>query len=78
MFSFGKLLVLALMIGAVVLAYRWHRRFEQFRAARARSRAAEVRPRLAVEDMVKCQTCGVYIPVHGAGDCGQAGCPYRR
>ena len=78
MFSFGKLLTLGLMIGAVVLIYRWHRRFEQFRATRARARAAEVGSQRAIEDMVKCRACGVYVPARGAGDCRYADCPYRR
>ena len=77
MFSFGKLLFLALMIGTVVLVFGWYRRFERFRTDRVRARTAAVRPQRAVEDMVKCRTCGVYISARGAGDCGQAGCPYR-
>jgi len=78
MFSFGKLLVLALMIGAVVVVGRWLRRFERLRTARTRDRAAAVRPPRAIEDMVKCRTCGVYIPTHGSEDCGRAGCQHRR
>ncbi len=77
MFSFGKLLTLALMIGLVVMAYRWHRRFEQYRTARARARRAAVRPQPAIEDMIKCRACGVYVPARGARDCGYADCPYR-
>jgi len=40
MFSFGKLLVLALMIGAVVVVGRWLRRFERLRTARTRDPTA--------------------------------------
>ena len=76
--SLGKLLVLALMIGAVVMAYRWIGRVQALRAGRAPARAArETAPPMATEDMAKCQVCGVYRAVRGAAACDRADCPSR-
>ncbi len=71
----SKLITLLLLIGAVYMLWRWQSRIERTRREAARA-AAE--PRVATETMVKCQSCGVYVPARGARDCGKAECPYRR
>ncbi len=70
----SKLITLLLLIGAVYMLWQWQRRAERARVDAAR--AAE--PRIPTETMVKCRSCGVYVPAKGAHDCGYADCPYRR
>jgi len=74
----AKLLMLAALIGAVLTAFRWYGRFQQFQARRARTEAEASQPRQLTEEMVKCRVCGVYVPTRGARDCGYADCPYPR
>ena len=73
MFSIGKVLMLAALIGAVLTAYRWLRRVEKLRERAART---AVQPRLVTEEMIKCKVCGVYVPARGARNCGYADCPF--
>ncbi|MEI6557238.1 MAG: hypothetical protein WCO00_02440 [Rhodospirillaceae bacterium] len=68
----GKLITVLVLLGAVYVAWRWHRRTEQVRAARA------AEPQIATETMVKCRVCGVYGPAEGARSCGYADCPHDR
>jgi len=75
MFSIGKLVMLAALIGAVLLAYRWFHRLEKLRE---RARRAAAQPRLVTEEMVKCKVCGVYVPARGTRTCGYADCPFER
>jgi uncharacterized protein len=80
--SFGKLLVLALLILAVWYGFKYAGRVEQVRQAVKRARAQQQRggrdagPRLQAEDMVKCHSCGTYVAAHGVGKCGQPDCPW--
>jgi hypothetical protein len=75
-FSFGKLLVLAAVIGAVWYGYRWWQRVqkvtrdEEAMLARERARAP------SGEDMIKCPACDTYLSPKGARSCGRSECPY--
>lgn len=93
MFSFSKILLLALVIGAVWFGWRWFQRVDAVRRdqlrrpaapqpAPRRDSAAEA-PRAAsqgasAEDMEKCPECGAYVAPRSATSCGRAGCPYGR
>jgi uncharacterized protein len=79
--SFGKLLVLALLILAIWYGFKYAGRVEQVRQAvkRARTSAGQQRgggQRLQAEDMVKCRACGTYVAAHGVGKCGRPDCPW--
>jgi ribosomal protein L32 len=80
--SFGKLLVLALLVLAIWYGFKYAGRMEQVRQAVKRARAAAEQkrsggpPRLQAEDMVKCRICGTYVAAHGVGKCGQPDCPW--
>lgn len=48
-------------------------------AARGHRRTAGREPRggvAQVEDMVKCRTCGAYVPVRSPSRCGRNDCPF--
>ncbi|MDB5411407.1 MAG: hypothetical protein JWL84_6319 [Rhodospirillales bacterium] len=82
--SFGKLLVLALLILAIWYGFKYAGRVEQVRQAVKRARAAAAgqqrgggAQRLQAEDMVKCRACGTYVAAHGAGKCGRTDCPWQ-
>ncbi|HUK59852.1 MAG TPA: hypothetical protein VLV50_11530 [Stellaceae bacterium] len=81
--SFGKLIVLALVVAVVWTVFRYARRVEA--TARALRRELERRrgggqaPRsIAAEDLVKCSVCGAYVAGRAAQSCGRPDCPYGR
>jgi uncharacterized protein len=90
MFGFGlqKLLVLALLIGAVWYGFKYFSRYEGSRkkvanAARkaakmAAGKAAEPEPQAepVAQDMERCETCGDFVAVQGVTSCGREACPY--
>lgn len=81
--SFGKLVLLIIVILVVWYGYKYVARLEQIRQALYRARrAAEAQrqggapPRLKAEDMVKCRACGAYVAAEGAGRCSRGDCPW--
>jgi hypothetical protein len=77
--SFGKLVVLAIIIVVVWNVFRYARRMEA--VSRALRRELDLRrhrarpaPRgIAAEDLAKCARCGAYVSKGAA--CGRADCP---
>ncbi|HUZ73849.1 MAG TPA: hypothetical protein VMU87_12770 [Stellaceae bacterium] len=84
-FSFGKLVVLAVIIAVVWSAFKYAHRIEEIRRAVRREAAGrrqaaqrERGPALAAEDLVKCARCGAYVAAHSTAACGRADCPWGR
>ena len=82
--SFGKLVVLVVIVVLVWSMFKHARRIEEVKttfrremAARRRSSTAK-RPTIAAEDLVKCDRCGSYVAAQGASPCGRADCPWGR
>ena len=87
---FSKILLLALVIGAVWFGWRWYNRVgavgrERLRERQARKPgganpfAGKQRPTgLPAEDMEKCPECGAYVAPRSAVSCGRPACPYGR
>ncbi|MGH6962164.1 MAG: hypothetical protein ACREE7_16915 [Dongiaceae bacterium] len=76
--SFGKILVLVLVVLAVWYGFRLIGQLDRQRkelARRNRDKPA-ARAGAGIEDMIKCGACGTYLPAHGAASCGKADCPY--
>ena len=92
MMSLSKILLLALVIGAVWFGWRWINRVQAIGRARntprrpdgRRDAAAGQPPREArtsaaeAEDMEKCPECGAYVAPRSAVSCGRPACPYGR
>ncbi|MGF7172929.1 hypothetical protein [Azospirillum doebereinerae] len=92
MLSFSKLLLLALVIGAVWFGWRWVTRVNAIGRDRAaakrrdsaaagparRSAAPPPSPAGDAEDMEKCPECGAYVAPYSAVSCGRPACPYGR
>ncbi len=94
MLSLSKLLLLALVIGAVWFGWRWVNRVsaigrERTAARQRNSGTAAPRPSGAApsaaratddgaEDMEKCPECGAYVAPRHAVSCGRPPCPYGR
>ncbi len=88
MFSFSKLLLLALLTGIVWFGWRWLQRVDTVRRGQVRRQAApspyhnqRVEPAggpHTAQDMEKCPECGAYVAPHSAIACGRPGCPYGR
>jgi len=90
MFGFGlqKLLVLAMLIGAVWYGFKYFSRFYESRkkvekvprkaAQKAAGKAAEPAPEdePVAQDMERCETCGDFVAVDGVTACGREACPY--
>lgn len=86
MFGFGlqKLIVLALIIGAVWYGFKFYSRLDGARgkvekaARKAADRVAgePAAPEPAAQDMERCETCGDFVTVGGATACGREACPY--
>ena len=81
--SFGKLLVLGLLIAIVWYGFKYAARVEAMRARPARqqpraggSGGVPRAPAKPVEDLVKCPRCGAYVAAHGAANCGKPDCPW--
>lgn len=80
MFSFGKLVTLALLIGGIWMAMRWLET-RRVRAERADSVNHARRERVRngpeePEDLIQCRVCGVYGPADRGRDCSRSDCPY--
>ncbi|WP_448191149.1 hypothetical protein [Azospirillum sp. sgz301742] len=91
MLSFSKLILLALVIGAVWFGWRWFQRVDAVRREHLRRQAAprpaasphrgaqpEPARDVSAEDMEKCPECGAYVAPRSATSCGRTGCPYGR
>jgi len=90
MLSLSKLLLLALVIGAVWYGWRWVNRVnaigrERTAAKRREATSPTQRPSSAAtapsgdaEDMEKCPECGAYVAPRHAVSCGRPPCPYGR
>ena len=84
-FSFGKLVVLAIIIAVVWSAFKYARRIDEIRRAARREMAARGQTAAsgrgsvrAAEDLVKCQRCGSFVAAVSGAACGRADCPRRR
>jgi len=71
-FSFGKLLLLALVLAGLWLAFR-----VIGRKRRLPDRGRRGGTRIAAEDMTGCPRCGVYVSARRAAPCARTDCPYR-
>lgn len=90
MLSLSKLLLLALVIGAVWYGWRWVNRVNAIGRERTaakrrdtasptqRSSSAATAPSGDAEDMEKCPECGAYVAPRHAVSCGRPPCPYGR
>ncbi len=72
-FSLSKLVVLALIVGAVWYGFRWLQR----RQLPGRPSGGKVgrRPAAPSHDLAACERCGVFVPVSGGRRCDRADCP---
>ncbi len=84
-FSFGKLVVLAIIIAVVWSAFKYAHRIEEIRrtvrremAARREAPSRGREPMRSAEDLVKCERCGSYVASHSIAACGRADCPRGR
>jgi hypothetical protein len=81
-FSFGKLLLLVLLILVVWTAFKYMRRIEAIRRVlrdeMQRRQATRRPPPLPAEDLVKCASCAAYVAARNATNCGRADCPWGR
>jgi hypothetical protein len=76
MLSLGKILLLVIVIGGAWFGYRIWRRYEAIQAAKEQARAqGRQAPPIGVE-MVKCISCGTYVPKAAAGTCANCGRAY--
>ena len=75
MFSVPKLIVLALIVGAV---WYFFKIVNRGRAVEAEEREQEQvrRDRTDAVDMTKCSVCGDFVPASGTTSCGRDGCPF--
>ena len=85
MFGFGlqKLLLLALIIGAVWYGFKYFSRLDNLRGKvekTARKAAEKVAGKPAqpttAQDMERCETCGDFVAQGSATACGREACPY--
>jgi hypothetical protein len=74
MLSFGKILVLAALVCAVLVAFR---RFGGGRGGAAGG-ASPTPPAPAPQTLERCPDCGVYYLSGAAEPCARAECPRRR
>jgi len=82
--SFGKLVVLAIVIAVVWTVFRYARRMDaatralrrELERRRERAQPAAGRTTIAAEDLVKCDRCGAYVAARGGASCGRPGCPW--
>ncbi|SMF81978.1 uncharacterized protein SAMN02982917_5270 [Azospirillum oryzae] len=93
MISLSKIILLALVIGAVWYGWRWVNRVQEIGRARTAARRPDGRrdaagassrdsgthtPAMEAEDMEKCPECGAYVAPRSAVSCGRPACPYGR
>lgn len=80
--SLQKLLVLALLVGAVWYGFKFFGRLDESRkrvervAKKAATKAAQRSTDAEAEDMVRCEACGDYVAAGSASSCGREECPY--
>ena len=80
--SFGKLVVLAIVVAIVWTVFRYARRMDA--TARTLRRELERRRQVpsgrpaAAEDLVKCARCGAYVAGRAQASCGRPDCPFGR
>ena len=73
MLSFGKILLLAGVILAVIVVWRWLKSRDRDDAP-PKARAGRSKRGTLTQDMEACPACGTFVPV-GTGACGRAECP---
>ena len=78
MFSLPKLLVLLLIIGGVIAAFRLAGTVRRLKADAAARAEAEARAQLRTEELLKCPTCGAYGPAGSREPGDRAECPHCR
>ena len=89
MFGFGlqKLLLLAVIVGAVWYGFKFFGRLDatKDRVAKAARKTADkvaggaAEPSDAVsQDMERCETCGDFVAAGSAKSCGREACPYTK
>jgi hypothetical protein len=84
--SFGKLVVLAILVAIVWYGFKYAGRVQavsramrrEMEARRARPRPAASARAIAAEDLVKCDACGSYVAANSTSACGRADCPWGR
>jgi len=81
--SFGKLILLGVIIVVVWSAFKYAQRIEAVRRAVRREMAARRErqargPSVPAEDLVKCKSCGAYVAARSTAACGRADCPWGR
>ncbi len=89
MFGFGlqKILLLAVIVGAVWYGFKFFGRLDaaKDRVAKTARKAADrvagggaaAEPAdAAAQDMERCETCGDFVAVGSAKSCGREACPY--
>jgi hypothetical protein len=76
--SFGKFVVLAILILVVWYGFKHVMRTERVRQGPAPKRTAgeSGSRRIEAEDMTKCASCGAYVAARGASNCGRPDCPW--
>ena len=89
-FSLTKLLFTVAAVLAVWYGFKWVGRMQVQRNASAKEALQAKRRRAATahaaspgpaaameaEEMIKCRTCGDYVPARAAVHCGRENCPY--
>lgn len=86
-FSLTKLLFTAAVIYLIWQGFKWLGRVQAREKEIARERMREEARRMkaggpargggpGVEEMIECRTCGAYVALEGARNCGRADCPY--
>ncbi len=93
MISLSKIILLALVIGAVWYGWRWINRVQEIGRARTAARRQDGPNQsgpsqsgrrdagayaVEAEDMEKCPECGAYVAPRSAVSCGRPACPYGR
>ena len=82
--SITKILFTAAVIFAVLYGWKWLGRIQAQRNAQAGRMARKRRWTVGkaraeatkTEDMVRCPTCGDYVPAERPRHCGRENCPY--
>ena len=81
-FSFAKFVLLAVIIAALWLGFRYMSRVDAIRRSvreeLERRRPPTAAPAKEAEDLVKCSRCGAYVAARSASACGRADCPWAR
>ncbi|MDP6173313.1 MAG: hypothetical protein QGF09_04005 [Rhodospirillales bacterium] len=69
MFSLPKLILLAVIVGAIWYGYK-------FLGRRGGAKLDDGAPDTASVDTNKCAQCGDYVSAEAPSNCGKSGCPY--